>query len=473
MSAMGSRQARQGSYAAVYTLVFVAIIAAANYLADRYNKTYDATESKQYSLSDQTHKILGGLDRDLKLYYFGRRLEFQRAQDLLVRYENASPRLSVEYVDVVKQPELTTAMNVRREDSILITSGEQREEAKSNTEQEITNSIIRLLKGTDKTTCFIAGHGEADPENSERAGFAGAKQEIEGANYKTETVRLVETLSIPESCTLVIVAGAQNDFLEPEIDVLRKYVDNGGRLLLLIDYQKTPGLVELAASWGVKVTNEVVIDLAPIGRLLGVGGPLVPLVSNYEAHPITEVMEGVASFFPMSRPVEPGDSVEGWTVSKLFGTGPNTFATPKLDVDDEGVLKRDENAERQGPLTLAVAATHDVPSSAASPEPSGEAGNGSAEEKPEDKKESRVVVVGTSVFAHNSFLGRGGNLDLLLNMLNWLTSDEDLISIRPKDPENTPLDLTGGQLSSLFWGSVVGLPLIIIFAGVWVWWERR
>ena len=84
-----------------------------------------------------------------------------------------------------------------------------------------------------------------------------------------------------------------------------------------------------------------------------------------------------------------------------------------------------------------------------------------------------MVVVGSSVFAHNSFLGRGGNLDLLLNMLNWLTSDEDLISIRPKDPENTPLDLTGGQLSSLFWGSVVGLPLIIIFAGVWVWWERR
>jgi ABC-type uncharacterized transport system involved in gliding motility auxiliary subunit len=98
---------------------------------------------------------------------------------------------------------------------------------------------------------------------------------------------LVETLSIPESCTLVIVAGAQNDFLEPEIDILKKYVDNGGAALLLIDYQKTPSLVGLAASWGIKVSNEVVIDLAPIGRLLGVGGPLVPLVSSYESHPIS------------------------------------------------------------------------------------------------------------------------------------------------------------------------------------------
>jgi ABC-type uncharacterized transport system involved in gliding motility auxiliary subunit len=147
---------------------------------------------------------------------------------------------------------------------------------------------------------------------------------------------------------------------------------------------------------------------------------------------------------------------------------------------EEGELVRDPASERQGPITLAVAATHDVPSDAAG---SGEANeeesdtdsveDGDDEAGESDENEARVVVVGSSRFTRNYALGRGGNRDLFLNMLNWLSSDEDLISIRPKDPENTPLNISQSQMKRLFLFSVIGLPLVIILFGIRVWWVRR
>ncbi len=465
-----TRQTKYGAYSGTYVVVVLAILVAVNYLANRYNKTFDATKDKLFSLSDQTHKILDNLDRDIKIYYFDRRTDFNAARNSLNRYENASSRVSVEYVDVDSRPELAQAMNIRSYGSVIVEVGANREEAKSTEEQEITNTIIRSLKGEEKTACLFTGHGEAEGGNSERSGFASAKSAIEGANYKVETISLLERPEVPSECTLLIVAGPDTDYLEPEIDILRKYIEGGGRALFMIDYEKSPNLVALAGSWGVKVNNEVVIDTSGIGQLFG-GGPLAPLVAQYEAHPITDVMGNTATIFPMTRSVEPGEAPSGWQVSKLFSTTSNSFATQELKLDD-GELRRDPSKERPGPISVGAAATFAVPAATSDATPAAEEPAAAAPEE-EAKKEGRIVVVGTSLFARNGFVGRAGNLDMLLNMLNWLSSDEDLISIRPKNPEHTPLSISESQISRLFWGTIVGLPLLIIFAGVRVWWVRR
>jgi ABC-type uncharacterized transport system involved in gliding motility auxiliary subunit len=473
-----TRQTKYGAYSGTYVIVVLAILVAGNYLASRYNKTFDATKDKLFSLSDQTHRILDKLDRDVKIYYFDRKTDFNAARNSLSRYENASHRVSVEYVDVDSRPELAQAMNVRTYGTVIVEVGANREEAKSSEEQEITNSIIRSLKGEEKTACLLTGHGEADSGDSERNGFSSGQSAIEGANYKIQTISLLEKPEIPGECTLLIVAGPDTDYLDPEIDILRKYIEGGGRALLMIDYDKTPNLVALAGSWGIKVNNDVVIDTSGIGQLFG-GGPLAPLVAQYESHPITDVMGNTATIFPMTRSVEPGEAPpSGWQVSKLFSTTANSFATQELKVED-GELQRNADKERPGPISVGVAATFDVPAAGGeTPPAAGEPGAPEQEkqeigaDKPEERQ-GRIVVVGTSLFARNGFLGRTGNLDLLLNMLNWLSSDEDLISIRPKDPENTPLNISQSQITRLFWGTVVGLPLLIIFAGVRVWWVRR
>ena len=250
----------------------------------------------------------------------------------------------------------------------------------------------------------------------------------------------------------------------------------------MIDYQKSPRLVELLASWGVKVNDDVVVDLSGIGQLFG-GGPLAPLVAQYENHPIAEGMGNVATLFPMTRSVEPGETPPAhWHDTKLFSTTAKSFATQELKVND-GELIRNPAKERQGPIPVGVAATYDVPESDSSAKAAdaekkdGEKAEIKADKEKNpldsDKKEGRIVVLGTSRLARNNFLGVGGNLDLFLNTLNWLSSDEDLISIRPKQPDNTPLDVSAGAMQRILLGTVFGLPLMIIVAGIRVWWMRR
>jgi ABC-type uncharacterized transport system involved in gliding motility auxiliary subunit len=476
-----TRQAKSGAFMAVYIVVGFAILAAINYLAVQYNKNYDATQNQLYSLSDQTHKILGNLDQEVKIYYFDRKMQFARAEDMLRRYESASSRVTVEYIDPDARREVAEAMNVTSYGTVFVELGATREKANSVNEEDLTNAIIKAIKGKEKKACLLAGHAEAGPDDQGREGFSAAKQEIEGANYVTETISLLERPQIPSDCTVLIIAGPDTDYLEPEIEILRRYVEGGGRALFLLDHEKSPRLVELAASWGVRVNQDVVIDMSGIGQLFG-GGPLTPLVAEYENHPISSVMRGSYTFFPMTRSVEPGDSASGWTATTLFNTTANSFSTEELDIQD-GKLIRHPDQERQGPIPIGVAATYTVPEGAGSSpetaEPDAAVEDPDAvpadEQDPleDEEKQGRIVVIGTSQLARNASIGLGGNVDLFLNMMNWLSSDEDLISIRPKEPDNTPLDVSASEMQRILLGTVFGLPLLIIVAGVRVWWMRR
>lgn len=470
-----TRQTKYGAYSAVYIVVALAILVAGNYLANRYNQTFDATKNKLYSLSDQTEKILDNLESDLKIYYFDRGSDFPPARASLVRYENSSSRVSVEYIDPDSQPEMAQLMNVRTYGTLLIEVGGNREEATSTGEEDVTNAIIKALKGEEKTACIVTGHGESDTNDMERDGFSGAQQAIQDANYETKVVSLQQEAEVPSDCTLLIVPGPEADYLPPTVATLKRYVEGGGRALVLLDPDSSPALAEMLGGWGVRVREETVIDLSPVGQFFG-GGPLSPLVAEYEVHPITDPMRNTASLFPLARGVDAGDAVAGWDVQELFKTTEGSFATAELKVED-GELVRDPASERQGPITLAVAATHDVAPDAAGSDAeesdSDDAEEGDDAAEVSDENEARVVVVGSSRFSRNYALGRGGNHDLFLNMLNWLSSDEDLISIRPKDPENTPLNISASQMTRLFLFSVIGLPLVIILFGVRVWWIRR
>ena len=481
-----TRQTKYGAYSATYILVVVACLVFVNYLADRYNKTFDATKDQIYSLSDQSLKILGNLDRDLKIYYFDKSMEFGAVKDSLVRYENASSRVTVDYIDPDSKPEVAKAMNVRNYGTVFVEVGANREEASSTSEEDITNSIIKALKGEEKTACILSGHGEADASDTGRDGFSGAKDAIEDANYKTQTISLLEKQEIPSECTLLILAGAETGYFEQELDILKKYIEGGGRLAVMLDNEKSPELAEWLAGFGIKVRDEIVLDFSGIGQFFGMG-PLSPLVASYEDHPISNVMGNVTTFFPMARGVESGDATANWTVTNLFRTTAQSFATEELKIENEEVI-RNADKEREGPITLGVAAVYDPPGSAGdTDEDEGDADDAEEDEaeeddadadasedgEAEDKPQGRIVATGTSLFVRNASLGRGGNVDLFLNMLNWLSSDEDLISIRPKDPESTPLNLSQSEMSRLFWLNVVLLPLAILALGIRVWWVQR
>lgn len=451
-----TRQTKYAAYATTYILIILAVIAVANFLANRYNKSFDATANKRYSLSDQTKKIARDLKQDITIQYFDKPSGMQAGRDLLERYALLSPKIKIEYVDYLKKPQLAKAANISREGEAVISNGVKKEEAKTFDEEGITGAIIRTLKGGARTVCVASGSGEHRLEDSTSEGMSEFQTAVQKDNYKVKSVSFLEKAEVPAECTTLVIAGPSGDYIQPAVDAIKKYVEGGGRALVMLDPPLKVGrkeigdndaLLALLASWGVTVDKDLILDENPVAQLVGLG-PEVPVVTTYESHPIVTDLAGNATGFPVSRSLQTknGDKT---TVTKLFSTSKNSFATTTLNAAE---IRIDPNKDKQGPFVLAAAGTYLTG---------------------KENSQGRFVVVGNSRWAANNFLRFNGNRNLLLNMLNWLSSDEDLISIRPKEQEDRRINLTRSQFLMVRTVSQFMLPLIVIIGGVMVWWKRR
>ena len=454
-SLLNARQTKYAAYAALYVVVILAIVSVANILANRYNKSYDSTANKRYSLSDQTAKIVKGMKQDAAITYYDRQSGFQSAKDLLDRYSTLSPRVRVEYIDVEKNPQVARAAGVTKTGTSFVQIGTKKEEAKSVTESEITGAIIRDLKTTTRTVCFVTGSGEHQIDDTQRNGFSRLKDILAKDQYATKSFSLLEKAEIPADCTVVVIGGPQSEYVQPAVDAIKKYVEQGGRAMILLDAPLKFGrptadntaLTDVLQSWGVSMDKDLLLDLSPVGQLMGLG-PEIALVSNYDSHPIVDEMKGTATGFPLSRSLSVKNT-DKTNVQKLFESSATSLATVKLD--SPNIDQRDPN-NKKGPLTIGAAGSYTTG---------------------KENSEGRFVVVGSSSWPANSFINFNGNGDLVLNALNWLSSDEDLISIRPKEQENRNVTMTRAQFNWVRLSTQFLLPGALLLAGVSVWWRRR
>ncbi len=451
-----ARQTKYAAYATLYIVVIVAILVTANTLADRYNKQYDSTSNKRYSLSDQTAKIVKGLKQNATITYFDQSTHFQQAKDQLDQYANLSPKVHVEYVDPDKKPQVAREAGIKNYGTTIVQIGTKKEEAKSLNEEGITGAFIRDLKNNTRTVCFVTGSGEHRIDDSERSGYSRFKDLLGKDNYQAKSIDLLQKAEIPGDCTVLVVAGPTGDYQQPQVDAIKKFVEDGGRALFMLDPPLKIGRSEIAdndaltgllASWGVTPEKDLILDMNPIGQLAGLG-PQVALVTSYDSQPIVSEMKGTATGFPLSRSLDVKNEGKS-TVQKLFSSSDSSLATSKLNSPD---IDPSDPKNKKGPLTLAAAGTYNTG---------------------KENSQGRFVVFGSSAWAANSFLNFNGNRDLALNTMNWLSSDEDLISIRPKEQEDRRITMTQAQMSSVRMTSQFILPLIVIFAGVSVWWKRR
>ncbi len=472
-SFLKSRQTRYTAYAATYIIVILAVLAAVNFLANRYDKSYDSTSNKQFSLSDQTIKVVGNLKNDIKLTYFDEASHFPQARDLLDRYTALSPKLKVEFIDPVKKPQQAKSAGYRRDVTILVDSGARKEEAKSLTEEEVTGAIIRSLKSGERTVCFVNAANEHSIDDEAAGGFSLMKQLLERDNYKTRNVDFkpkpaepgkplaigqtpaVAAVEVPKDCLVLVAGGPQLAYPPPVVDAFKKYVEGGGHALFMLDTPLKIGrgesvaenteLVQLLTEWGITANKDLVLDLSGIGNMFG-AGPEIPIILQYESSPITRPLARVPTAFPMPRSLDVKSGGKS-TAEKLFGTTEDSIAV--TEVAANGAI--DPKKGKKGPFTLGASAT--VQGSPA----------------------GRIIVVGTSQWAENRAMGSRtlGNRDLFMNMVNWLSADEDLISIRPKSTEDRPLTLTAQKLNLVFWLSVIIFPLGIVGFGLATWWKRR
>jgi ABC-type uncharacterized transport system involved in gliding motility auxiliary subunit len=448
----GTQRFLEGANFAVYTIVIIALIGLCNWFVGRHDRRWDLTPNKKYSLSAQTRKLLKDLNRDVSIYVFDRERSFGERRDVLGMYATASHRVAVQYVDPDRQPTLAKQYGVRTYGTLIVTAGSRHFEAQNDTEEGITNALVRVLKG-QRTVCFVQGHGERNLEGSDREGYDRVKKQLENENYQVQPLLLMQKMVIPADCTLLVAAGPQNDYLPPEVEAIRKYVQGGGRALFLLDAGvELPSLAKLLTDWNVTVRNDLVIDMNPVAQIFGTS-PAMPLIIKYGANPIVQPLANRATLFPLSRSFEVGKEYKaGSSAESLCETSPDSYDVTDFNPKMQKVAFR-PGKDLKGPLTVAV--------------------SGTISAQGEKKTEGRFVTLGTSLVAANNFLGFQSNRDFFMNVVNWLSADEDLISIRPKPPETQRLNLNVSQMRRILLLGVFGLPLLIVAAGTMVWWQRR
>ena len=452
-----SHKLAAGANFVVYTLVVLGIIALANWFVSNHDKKWDLTPNKTYSLSAQSVKILKGLDRDVAIYVFDRKGSLREGRDLLDNYAKASRRVTVRYVDPDREPGVSRQMGVRTYGTVVVASGDRHYETQGGlTEEAVTNALIRLLKG-QKTVYFLEGHGERDLDNTDRTGYDKIKKQLENENYAVKTLVLLQKMEIPPDSSLLVIAGPKNDYLPQEAETIRKYVDGGGRLLVMLDAGvDLPQLSKLLQDWNVTPQNDLVIDQNPVAQIFGTG-PEMPLIVKYGNNPIVQPLSRMATLFPFTRSFAISkENKSGVSDDSLCETSAESFGVVGFNPKMTQVAYR-PGKDVKGPLTVAVAGS--LSSGAA----------GSTEKPPE----GRFVALGTSALPSNVYLGFQANRDFFMNALNWLAAEEDLISIRPKSPDAQHLNLTAAQMSRVLYLGVIGLPLLIIAIGTMVWWSRR
>ena len=443
------RSSKLGTNTSVLIIAVLAILVFINYLGVRHHKTWDLTSEKLYTLSDQTKKIVKPIRSNITIFLFAKSSdpEAQELRDQMAEYENLNPHIHFRVVDPQERPDLTKKYDIARMDQVIVVNGARVERLEDTTEQDITSAILKATSNTVKTVCFVEGHGEKSITATDGKGYSAVAVELGKENYQVKSINLVTSNDVPADCSALVDVGPAKSFFPQEAQMVEKYLDGGGKAMLLLDPGTDPKLDAVLQPWNIKLGDNYVIDVSGVGRLLG-AGPGIPLVVDYGASPIVRNFKGTMTFFPLARTVSIADTSKTEPVSvQLLMTSAASFTVPNLG---NGTVKYDPATDQRGPLSLGVAAERKLGST-----------------------DARLVVIGNSEFATNQWVGQQRNGDLFFNAINWLTEEENLISIRPKQPTNRRVTLTEAQQRELSWFSMVFLPLFVILGGIYIWVRRR
>lgn len=446
----GRRSTRMGVNSLLMVLLCSAILVIVNFLSSRHSVRWDFSENQNFTLAPQTYRVLRTLPRDVKITVFTREKDpgYQAFKERLESYRQASTKLAVEFIDPEKQPRLAQSYGIFRTDTAIFESNGQTIRVTSPSEVELTGALLRISKDAKKRIVFVEGHSERSLEDKERNGLSFAKEALTKQGYDVGTVSLLQESAVPGNTTMLVLAGPRRSVTKEEQDRIQAYVEQGGRLLVLVDPDTQTGLESMLAHWGLGLGPGVLVDLQD---RLAEGDLTALLVRTFTEHEITQDLTS-AVLFPLSRHVTFDEQVgKEWEYVPLARTSANSWAETNMQ---GRVVSLSDKEDVKGPLPIAAALA---------PKKAPEEGN----------PRPAIVLIGNSTFATNAFFNFPGNSDFFLHTAGWLAEERDLISIAPREPALRPFMPNPTQERALFYIQVVFLPVLTFLTGLLVWKKRR
>lgn len=303
--------------------------------------------------------------------------------------------------------------------------------------------------------------GLDDPADNPRS-LSILKASLSNEGYEPKAMEALSD-SVPEECSVVVIASPQQRFPESEVAMIGKYLDNGGRLIALLDPLlpntkiqqpkfeiSKSGFEELMKKWGLNLGNNLMLEK----HLMVFQGEVVDLsvrAMNYGNHPIVDPLKGKQTYFNTVQSVQKQNGFSGTTFELIKSLGnQKSWAETNIDLLFRSKKADPDGADILGPVNIAMAV------------------------EKEGKKKTQMVVIGDGDFISNTLIqSYEFNYDLFLNSLNWMSGEVEKISIRPKKIKTSAIELSPEESNMIFYLAIIALPMVVLIFGINLWWYRR
>ncbi len=473
----------------LFILLFLIIIGLLGFLSTRYVYLADWTVNSQNSLNEITLKLLDTLEGPIDIVSYTNNSQLKEPiKELIARYQRIKPDISLSFENPIADPEKMRTLNIRLEGEMRISYEGRQENLAKLSEQDLSNTLYRLLRSQERTVLFVQGHGERSPTRQANFDLSNFSSHLKKQGFLLGTLNLAKSTALPDNISILVIASPRTAFLPGEVSRLIAYVNSGGNLLWLgdpLDIKKAQpmyGLLALSELLGIEFLDGVVVD--PTTEQYSISRPDYAIVTDYPEHPINQGFDSV-TLFPQATGIERlptflnkeetlkekeatehEDSDENNAINSPFEITPFLLTAENSWLESSpitGNVHYSELLDIGGPISIGMTMQRQTKLKR----------NKVKEPTPKHTKEQRIVVLGDGDFLSNTFLGNAGNLDLGLNIFNWLSHDEQFIAIPGRIKNDIILDLSPTQLSFLGMFFLLVIPALLILSGTLIWFRRR
>jgi ABC-type uncharacterized transport system involved in gliding motility auxiliary subunit len=429
------------------TLLLVLTAAGAIYqFAARYPAQRDLTQNALNSLEPGSVDALALLQGPVKITVYATEQDAKLGdmrkliREFVSLYQRYKRDISLTFVDPLKEPEAMRKAAIQGNGEMVVEYEGRSEHITTLNEQTLSSALMRLAHSKEQMLMYLGGHGERKLDgaaNHDLGEFGGRLQHL---GYRIASLNLTMAQDVPSNASILVLTHPQTNLMQGEIKKLLRHIDNGGNLLWLVDAEPLRGLESLAEKLGISFMPGIVVD--PAAQEMNVPANWA-LGSGYPPHAVTRNFD-LITVFPNARAI----SIEQ---NNIWESHAIVEGALRGWVSDRGASKDfDKNRDIPGPVNLALALKRSI-----------------------NEREQRIIVAGNGAFLANVYSGNGGNLDLGVNMVNWLANEEQLITIQPHAAKDGKITLSKRQLLAISAGFLFLLPLLLAAVGAWLWWRKH
>lgn len=433
-----------------YALALLVGAVAIYLLASHFSLQRDLTQNARNSLEPASIRVLQELHGPVQVTVFSSGIEANQGdmrpliRQFLSIYQRYKPDITLAFVDPAKHPKAARKADIRVNGEIVVKYGKHREHLTALNEQAFSSALLNLAHRKNQLIMYVTGHGERKLDGIANDDLGRFGRRLTQQGFHISSLDLAISPDVPRNVSLLVITEPQVNWMPGEVDKLMRYVHRGGNVFWLLDPGPLHGLTPLAEKFGLVLSPGVVID--PDAQLMRAPATWT-LGTNYPPHAITRDFD-FPTAFPFARALDHEDTSK-WHYSTLVNAAPHGWVSAALPRHNES-LHFNKKVDIPGPVDIALALERTV-----------------------DDHAQRVVVVGSGSFLANMYVGNGRNLDLGLNMVNWLCNQDNFISVLPKASQDDTVTLSLVQLEIIAFGLVIALPMLLVLSGVLVWAYRK